>query len=207
MAITNYLTTSVFAIIALINPFSNLPQYLAMTEDIDDISRHKIFNAVIITALIIVAFFTISGHYIMHYLFRIEIYHLRVAGGIILIVMGIKNLMFTKPVKINIIPTDTIKEMIQKSIIPMAFPMMVGPGTLSTVIVMSDEIGILLTLLASIIAFSLMFLLFKYSGFIEKIAGKLILHVTSRIMQIFIVAIGVKMLSGGIRDTIMYLKF
>jgi len=200
------LIVALSSIFALINPFNTLPQCLSMTEDISKRSRKKIFTSIIFISFLIVVFFTLAGPFIMQYLFRIELYHLRVAGGIILISMGLKRLMFPIAAKIDILPTDTDSEMLRKCIVPMAFPMIVGPGTLSTVIVMSNEVGLKITLISSIGAFLFMLTLFYYSSFIERIAGKLILHVISRIMQVFIVAIGVRILSQGLQDTIIAIK-
>lgn len=200
------LIVALSSIFALINPFNNLPQCLSMTEDISNRSRKKIFISIIFISFLIVVFFTLTGQFIMHNLFRIELYHLRIAGGIILISMGLKKLMFPADRKADILSTDTDSEMIRKSIVPMAFPMIVGPGTLSTVIVMSNEVGLKITLISSIAAFLFMLILFYYSSFIERIAGKLILHVVSRIMQVFIVAIGVRILSQGVQDTIIAIQ-
>lgn len=197
----NEFIIAISSIFALINPFNSLPQCLLMTEGLSKKTRRKVFSAVILVSFIIVLFFTLTGGFTMHYFFNIEFYHLRVAGGIILIAMGLKKLMFPVNVTMNLNPTDSDNDIIKKAIIPMAFPMMVGPGTLSTIMVMTNDVGLYITVLSAIIAFILMFFLFFFSNLIELIAGKLILLVISRIMQVFIVAIGVKILVSGIVGT------
>ncbi len=199
---------SILAILAVINPFGNLPQYLEMTEDIPVATRQKLFRTIIYTAFIIVLIFTLAGPYIMKYLFKIEIRDLRMAGGVILIVMGIKNLLF--PLKLKYKSPDTTsveseKEIIRKCIIPMAFPMMVGPGTLATLIVMSSDSGMFLTILSAAVSFLVMLILFHFSASLEKLFGKLVLLVVARIMQVFIVAMGVKMFMMGLKDSINFL--
>ncbi len=199
---------SVLAILAVINPFGNLPQYLEMTDDMPKTTRKKLFRAIVYTAFTIVLIFTLAGPYIMKYLFRIEIRDLRMAGGIILIIMGIKNLLF--PLKLKYQSPDTAaletdEEIIRKCIIPMAFPMMVGPGTLATLIVISSDSGMFFTILSAAVAFFIMFILFHFSASLEKVLGKLVLLVMARIMQVFIVAMGVKMLMNGIKDSIKYI--
>lgn len=199
---------SVLAIMAIINPFSNLPQYLEMTDGMPTATRQKLFRSIIYTSFIIVLIFTVAGPYIMKYLFKIEIRDLRIAGGLILVVFGIKNLLF--PLKLRFQSPDTgvhesDEEIIKKCIIPMAFPMMVGPGTLTTMIVISADSGMFLTIIASAIAFFAMLVLFHFSASLERVLGKLVLHVMARIMQVFIVAMGVKMIMGGLKDAIVYL--
>lgn len=200
--------TAVLAITAILNPFGNLPQYISMTEGMPTATRQKLFRAIVYTAFIIVLLFTVTGPYIMKYLFKIEIRDLRMAGGLILIIMGVKNLLF--PLKVRYQgpeagENETDEEIIRKSIIPMAFPMMVGPGTLATMIVIAADDGMLFTLIAASAAFLLILALFHFAASIEKVFGKLVLHVLARIMQVFIVAIGVKMIMNGLKDAIIYL--
>ncbi len=200
--------TAVLAIIAILNPFGNLPQYLAMTEGMPTPTRQKLFRVIGYTAFIIVMIFTLTGPYIMKYLFKIEIRDLRIAGGLILIIMGVKNLLFPLKVKYQgpeAGEDETEDEIIRKSIIPMAFPMMVGPGTLATMIVISADNGMIATLTAASAAFLFILALFHFSASIERVFGKLVLHVIARIMQVFIVAIGVKMIMNGMKDAIAYL--
>ncbi|GAA7231906.1 hypothetical protein HpCK35_12200 [Helicobacter pylori] len=73
----------------------------------------------------------------------------------------------------------------------MAFPMLIGPGTF---IVIAEDGGLDVTLGGVMIAFIFMFILFHFAATIEKIVGKLILHVFSRIAQVFIAAMGFKMI-------------
>lgn len=58
------------AIIAVLNPFGNLPQFIAMTEGLDADIRKKLFRNIIYTAFCIVLVFLLSGPFIMKYLFK-----------------------------------------------------------------------------------------------------------------------------------------
>ena len=190
-------------ILAILNPFGNLAQFLAMAEGIDPVIKQKLFRNILYTAFIIVLIFLFFGPFVMHYVFRISIVDMRLAGGLILIVMGIKNLFF--PIKQHVSSDGadlTERELIHKSIIPMAFPMLMGPGTLATVIVVANDIGKIKTFSAVVIAFILLFILFHFAASIEKIFGKLILYVTARVIQVFIVSMGIKMLVNGITGII-----
>lgn len=191
------------AILAVLNPFGNLPQFLAMTEGLDAKKRKKLFRNIIYTAFCIVFVFLISGPFIMKYLFKINIDDLRVAGGIILIIMSTKNLLFT-PSSSQFQHYQDLepKELLKKSIVPMAFPMLVGPGTLSTIIVISEDQSLSLAIYSIILTFAFIFALFHFSATIEKIIGKLVLYVFSRIALVFIMAMGVKMIIVGVENYI-----
>ncbi|TKX30353.1 MarC family protein [Campylobacter sp. MIT 12-5580] len=188
-------------ILAVLNPFGNLTQFLTMTGELATPIRQKLFRNILYTAFIIVMVFLLTGSFIMRYVFSVSLDDLRIAGGLILIIMAIKNLLFVakKQELLHYQGLDE-KDLLAASVVPMAFPMLVGPGTLSTAIVASEDSGLLIACGAVVFAFAFMFLLFHFAATIERIIGKLILHVFSRIAQVFIMAIGIKMMIIGIKD-------
>lgn len=189
-------------ILAVLNPFGNLTQFLAMSEGLPLKLRKKLFATILYTAFIIVLVFLFSGSFFMNYVFRVDLNDLRIAGGLILIIMAIKNLLFSTKLAtqdFSHYQEFDEKELLRRSLIPMAFPMLVGPGTLASVVVIAEDGGIKVALGAVLMAFLFMAILFYYAAAIEKIVGKLILHVFSRIAQVFIVAMGVKMMIVGIK--------
>ncbi|TQR33781.1 MarC family protein [Campylobacter sp. MIT 99-7217] len=192
-------------LLAVLNPFGNLTQFLSMTEDMVLTTRKKLFRIILYTALTIVMTFLFTGPFMMKYIFNIGLDDLRIAGGLILMVMATKNLLLSSEAhksKQDFSQYQNLSEneILRKSIIPMAFPMLVGPGALSTVIVVSEDSGMLIGFGCVCFAFAFMFILFHFAATIERIVGKLILHIFSRIAQVFIMAIGVKMLIVGIKD-------
>ena len=190
---------SAIAIVAVMNPFGNLPQFLAMTDGMAVKVRQHLFRNIIITAFVIVMIFLFAGPAVMEYMFRVSLDELRIAGGLILVVMGIKNLLFPGAVKdFSHYQDMSEEELIRRSIIPMAFPMLIGPGTLSTIVVMAAEGGMKNTIAGILAAFFFMSVLFYFASFLERVLGKLVLFVTARIMQVFIVAMGVKMMLIGL---------
>lgn len=188
-------------ILAVLNPFGNLTQFIAMADDLEAVKRQHLFRNILYTAFIIVVIFLYSGPFLMKYIFNISLDDLRIAGGLILVVMATKNLLFPVDKAAHSSLQDLSEsELLKKSVIPMAFPMLVGPGTLSTVIVVSEDSGVLVASGAVLFAFVFMFVLFHFAATIERLVGKLILHIFSRIAQVFIMAIGVKMMVVGVKD-------
>lgn len=188
------------AVTAVLNPFGNIPQFISMTEGVRKPIRKKLFRNIVFTAFCIVLVFLFTGSFIMKYLFRVSLDDVRVAGGLILIVMSLKNLLFSSTTQ-DFSSYKNLKfgELFRKSIIPMSFPMLVGPGTLATIIVIAEDNNMLIAIGAIICAFLFMFSLFNYAATIEKILGKLVLYVFSRIALVFIIAMGIKMIIVGLR--------
>ncbi|AXP09509.1 MarC family protein [Campylobacter hepaticus] len=190
-------------LLAVLNPFGNLTQFLAMSDGLSLKLRKKLFRTILYTAFAIVLIFLLSGPLFMNYIFRVSLDDLRISGGLVLIIMAIKNLLFSTKIAMkdfsNYQNMDE-EELLRQSLIPMAFPMLVGPGTLASVIVISEDKGVDIALGGIVIAFIFMFILFHFAATIEKIVGKLILHIFSRIAQVFIVAMGIKMVITGLKD-------
>ncbi len=186
-------------IVAVLNPFGNLPQFISMTDDLDTTMRQSLFRNILYVAFVIVILFLLTGPFIMKFLFKIDLNHLRIAGGFLLILVSLKGLLLPTHKDLHHHEGLNKSELLNQSIVPMAFPMLVGPGTLSTVVVLSEEKGLMLTIFAVIAAFSFMLGLFHFSASIERILGKLVLHVLSRIALVFIMAMGVKMIIIGLK--------
>ena len=196
-----FVLLTAIAIIAVLNPFGNLPQFLDMTEGLALNARKDLFRKILYTAFVIVMVFLFSGSFIMTYLFKVDINHLRIAGGLLLIIISLKNILIPKKEGDFTHYQNLSKdELLNRSIVPMAFPMLVGPGTLSTITVISEESGLIITIFAIMGAFVFMLTLFHYATTIEHIIGKLILQVFSRIVLVFIMAMGVKMMITGLES-------
>ncbi|WP_297579596.1 MarC family protein [uncultured Helicobacter sp.] len=186
-------------IIAVLNPFGNLPQFISMTDDLETTMRQSLFRNILYVAFVIVILFLLTGPFIMTFLFKIDLNHLRIAGGFLLILVSTKGLLLPSHKEMQQHEGLSKSELLNQSIVPMAFPMLVGPGTLSTVVVLSEEKGLMLTIFAVIAAFAFMLGLFHFAASIERILGKLVLHVLSRIALVFIMAMGVKMILIGLK--------
>lgn len=127
-------------LLAILNPFGNLTQFLAMSDGLPLMLRKKLFRTILYTAFTIVLVFLLSGPLFMNYIFRVSLDDLRVSGGLVLIIMAIKNLLFSTKIATKDFSSYQDmddKEILRQSLIPMAFPMLVGPGTLASVIVIA----------------------------------------------------------------------
>ncbi|WP_290456461.1 MarC family protein, partial [Helicobacter rodentium] len=132
-------------IIAVLNPFGNLPQFISMTDDLDTAIRQSLFRNILYVAFAIVISFLLAGPFIMKFLFKIDLNHLRIAGGFLLILVSTKGLLLPSHKEMQQHEGLNKSELLNQSVVPMAFPMLVGPGTLSTVVVLSEEKGLMLT--------------------------------------------------------------
>lgn len=189
----------VLTIIGILNPFGNVPLFMTLTKDQNPEVRKKMYNTIVLSGFAIVTGFIVAGDFFMNYLYKVGMSELRVAGGMILVVVAFRNLLGIGGSKDSNGGKMNEKEAIRYAITPLTFPMLVGPGTISTVMIIHKEAGAVIAIGAVAITFLIMKFLFTISNFLDKIFGEVVLFVLSRVMQIFIMSAGVKMIVTGIK--------
>lgn len=191
--------TYVLTIIGILNPFGNVPLFMTLTKDQNPEIRKKMYNAIVVSGFGIVTGFIVAGDFFMNYLYKIGMNELRVAGGMILVVVAFRNLLGLGVSKESSGSIMSEKDAIRYAITPLTFPMLVGPGTISTVMIIHKEAGLIISVGAVAVTFLIMKFLFSISDWLDKVLGEVVLFVLSRVMQIFIMSAGVKLISNGIK--------
>lgn len=193
---------STFGVIfAIIDPFGYVPVFLSMTANDSDSQRRKMLKKACMTAFAVLTISTFLGNYILHF-FGISIPALQISGGLILLVIGFEMLKVI-PVAEKLSPSE-VSEGAQKediSIIPLAIPMLSGPASIATVVVLSSHsqsvsvypaivISIFLTLLFT-------YLILRSAGRVLKYIGGTGLKVMTRVMGLLICAMAVQFVING----------
>lgn len=198
--------TNALTLIAVLNPFGNVPLFIGMSDGLDKKVRAKLRNTIVLTAFTITLLFSLVGEFLMTKFYKIGMDELKMAGGLILIVIATKNLMFPGTTKKSEEPLSP-DEQVKRAIIPLAFPILVGPGVLTTALINRAQIGTVMNSLSIVLAFIIIYGIYIAGGYLEKILGKLVLFILSRVMQIFILAIGFRILFSGLSEAIKIYKF
>ncbi|RHG38254.1 MarC family protein [Fusobacterium varium] len=193
----NTIFINALMLIAVLNPFGNVPLFIGMTEGMEKEIRKKLFKAIALTGFFITFLFSLVGEFLMINFYKIDMNELRMAGGLILVLMAVKNLIFPPMKKEREEAHISPEEQIKKAVIPMAFPMMVGPGSLTTALIGRSEYGVVYNSLSILTAFAVIFMIFVIGNYLEKIFGKLVLYILSKVMQIFIMSIGFRIFFDG----------
>lgn len=193
----NTIFINALMLIAVLNPFGNVPLFIGMTEGMEKEIRKKLFKAIALTGFFITFLFSLVGEFLMINFYKIDMNELRMAGGLILVLMAVKNLIFPPMKKERKEAHISPEEQIKQAVIPMAFPMMVGPGSLTTALIGRSEYGVVYNSLSILTAFAVIFMIFVIGNYLEKIFGKLVLYILSKVMQIFIMSIGFRIFFDG----------
>ena len=186
-------------LIAVLNPFGNVPLFIGMTEGMEKEIRNKLFKMIAITGFFITWIFSLMTNF-----YKINMNELKMAGGLILILMAIKNLIFSPQRKRTSEKQLSPDEQIKQAVIPMAFPMLVGPGSLTTALIGRSENGLTSNSFSILVAFIIIYLVLMVGNYLERIFGKLVLYILSKVMQIFIMSIGFRIFFDGLSHMINF---
>lgn len=200
----NIVTTFIIAFTAvfvIVNPLSGLFTFMSMTSGYQKKSKNQYAKKSIMLAAGMALFFAIAGSLVLN-IFNISIDALRIAGGLILLSVGF-NMMTAK---VNPIVSSTeIAESGDKDfwVFPIAIPLLCGPGTISTVIVLTggqDVWGILLVLVAILCVYAIAYAMFRSSEFISKYISYTGMLVITRLLGLLLAAIAVGMIMTGLQN-------
>jgi multiple antibiotic resistance protein len=112
-----------------------LPAFLSVTGDISVLQRRRVVNQAAVTAFGISVFFIFFGQAIFK-LLGITVYDFKVAGGILLLVLSIYDLLFDQGNRRKTGAEDTI------GIVPIGTPLIIGPGALTTLFLFLYNTGV-----------------------------------------------------------------
>jgi multiple antibiotic resistance protein len=188
------LFNSVLALLALINPVSKIfiLSTLAEGEEPGKLKRISVRSSVI--ACCILVSFALVGKFILQVLFHVQLYSFQIVGGIVLFIRGFQALN-----KGLFFEVESNQKLEDASIVPLASPMIAGPATLTAAISFPVKYGLIVTLIAIIIAVIVNFWVMLSS---QKIAAVLQKHnlmgALIRITGLIVATIGVQMMLEGI---------
>lgn len=150
----------------------------------------KIVNKASVAILVLLTLFSLIGEYVLR-MFNISLESLRIAGGTLLIVLAIDMMMSRgKPEEVR--SGDF-------AVVPIATPLIVGPGTMSTLIVYSRIYGPVATLVGAYMAFAMTYLILRYSYMAFKYLGTSTLQGLGKFMSIIVASIAVELIVSGLR--------
>ena len=192
-------------LITILNPIAAAAIMLSLLtppvkkQDVDTTSK-KTTITVLIASLIIAVF----GDLILK-AFGINVYSVKVIGGIILLIIAINMIQgkFVEKTKHSASESKEAKQKEDISIIPLAIPILVGPGTMATLLVFrikAHSIPEFISLILAILFSSaVVYITLKNAIYITSILGITGLKIITRVMGLVVGAIGSQFIVAGIK--------
>lgn len=188
----SHLARSVIALLVVLDPLGIVPIYLALTEKMERKKRLEVSRTAIITAAGLLFAFAIAGTQIFA-VFGITLYGFMVAGGVLLFIVAVQLLTGGER---GFLGRDETGD---TGVVPLAFPLLAGPGAITAVIIALESTGLLLTVLSIIAVIGITYVILRNADRIYLILGKRGSMIVSRVFAVFIAAIAVQYIVQGIK--------
>jgi len=183
---------------AVTDAVGTVPIFLTLTASFPDARRRILKHAIIIATAVLVVF-SLFGWLIFD-IFGITLDDFRIAGGIILFVVAVDQLMGGNVKAKGLQPSDI-------AAFPLATPLLAGPGAISTVIIISGSpYSPLLALIVIICNMVLAYVILASSDGVRKILGANGTTALSRITALLIAALAVSFVISGILNIVASLR-
>ena len=187
----------------VIDPFGTTPIFMSLTKHQN--AKEKIKSALegVLTATIILIFFSIVGNFLLSYL-NISLDAFKIAGGIILFIISLE-MLFDKRQERKEKDIENVSNNI--AIFPLAIPLLSGPAAITSVIVIVSQFGDNLTyqLISTISLLCVMFITFILFFIVSKsqqFINKKIINVFSRVIAIVLAGLSIQYIIDGVRSLI-----
>jgi multiple antibiotic resistance protein len=214
MSITAFLLLSFSSLFAVIDPLGVIPFFSGLTSGMDRRQKRKVLVKSLITAFFVLLTFTVAGHQLLE-LFGITLNAFRIAGGVIFFGIGLDMLQsrpqrwrtgigraYAKDVELH----EHDDEEDDPSITPLAIPMIAGPGSITTVMMLTPQapasLGIPLVL-GSVLGILLLTggILMGADAVLARL-GRTGMKVIEKLMGLLVTVIAVQLMIEGITPVI-----
>lgn len=190
------------SLLALVNPLGAIPLFISFTATNTRAERRRIIRTASITVALVIAFTTLLGHQVIDF-FGISVNSFQVGGGIIMLLMAI-SMINAQPGGTRTTPEEAVEGELKENIavVPLAIPLLTGPGTISTVIIYADKADSVLQK-ASLVGSGVVIALLVFAALsaadpISRALGRTGINVATRLMGLMLAALGVELIVDGL---------
>lgn len=191
------------AIFVIVDPIGGIPLFLSLTADETEKERITTAFKASLAAFLVLSVFIFLGEKILS-LFQISMGSFRVAGGALLFLIAIQMLQ-AKPRSTKSTPPEELESRTKEDValVPLAVPILAGPGAITTVIVLAggEPLSIKLTVfLASALTFIFTFLIFSQASRMAHLLGQTGANLLVRLMGLLLSVIAVEYIVKGLKE-------
>lgn len=178
-------------IFVIVDPMASLPIFISLTKNMDKQEMKTAAKNAVLIAGIIALVFLIAGNQILSIL-KIDISSFKIAGGIVLGLLGLETVLGLPTSKEN------SEEVDGRAIVTLiATPMLTGPGLITALIIMVEENGLIVPAIATALALFISWLIFDNAYIIKNLIGVQSIEISTKVFGLFLVAIGVSYIKTG----------
>lgn len=186
----------------VVDPLGVAPMFVGLTGELDDAPRRKILARAILIALSVTMFFLLGGGFLLSYL-GVTVHAFAISGGVLLFIASMP-MLFGQRTRLQAPERNeqtTAGEDI--AIFPLAIPLLSGPGTITTVLLLINQARgdvsrmALLAVVVAVVYLIAWAVLAAGEHIMTRLgAGKV--HIITRVLGIVLAALAVQYILGGV---------
>jgi multiple antibiotic resistance protein len=180
---------------AIIDPIGNVLVFYLLTQNLPQRQRLLVALAATTTAWTMLVLFVLAGHEVLDFL-GISFDSFKTAAGLLLLLPAYRLVSEGQPMDIT---RARENDPLQIALVPLATPLIAGPGALAIAISFADTLGATTTILSSGAVLGLSLAMFAASGVLFLWLGQSVLRLLSRLVGILLFAIAVDLVLEGLR--------
>ncbi len=163
----------------------SIPIVLKLREDAGSIESRK---ATFFTALFMYAFL-FMGQYMLQ-LFGLDVQTFSIAGGLVIFLMGLEMTMGLTLFRYG-------QEGVSSSVVPLAFPIIAGPGTLTTILTLRVEFTVVDIAIGTFLNLIFVYFVLKNTAWLARILGPSGIQVIRTMFGVILLALAVKIMRNA----------
>lgn len=201
-----FVATAFATAFTIIDPIGMIPMTLAATSHVSPERRNQIVDQAVIVAAGVMLFMGVVGRVILDYL-GITLPAFMIAGGILLFLIAI-DMLFARPTRAKATEAEEKEAAATENpaVFPLAVPMIAGPGTIATVLLLvnlshGDRLNFAIVGFAYGIALVVTWLCMRGSALLQRVIGTTGINVVTRLLGIILAALAVQFVVNGLVET------
>lgn len=175
----------------VLDSIGNIPLFYSITEKMSSEERAKAFTKSVIVASILLTVFAVAGHHLFSW-YGSSFADFKVAGGLLLLLIAVGEIL-------GRIEAEQLRSE-EIAVVPMATPLLAGPGSIYAVIYLNSTHGLLPTLVSIALNTGVAYVILSKSSLILEKAGRNALLALARILAFLLAVFAVTMIRSGIEE-------
>jgi multiple antibiotic resistance protein len=198
-----FIATAFATAFTIIDPIGMIPMTIGSTARVSAQRRNAIIDQAVLVASGVILFMGLVGRVILDYL-GITLPAFTIAGGVLLFLIAI-DMLFARPTGAKRTEAEEreASEVENPAVFPLAVPMIAGPGTIATVLLLvnlshGDRVNLVIVAAAYAVALFVTWLCMRASPLLLRAIGKTGIHVVTRLLGIILAALAVQFVLNGL---------
>lgn len=190
-----------FTLFVVIDPVGLTPLYLALVSDRTEAEQTQIATRAVVVSAVILLVFGLTGAYVLHNL-GISLQAFQIAAGFLLFKIAL-DMIFVHQERETKAEAEEAGERQDVSVFPLAIPLIAGPGSLASILVLSREstnyyLGLSVVLGAAGVVLVLCYIFLLLSQPLGKALGQIGINVVTRVLGVLLAALAVQYMLDGL---------